>query len=203
MTTEQPRRVTLVILAGGRATRVGGQRKALLSVGGKRILERILDVLAPLSDECAALVDTPDLPELARLRYIVDPQAHAGPLAALAYGLPLVSGDTCMLVAGDMPFLSRAAFEHLLSLGGDAALPFVDGHFEPMHSVFTRQALLAAIKRAQSAGEHRLFKVIETLNPRILDKAALRAIDPSLHTLFNVNTPDDFARAEDIAGTTT
>jgi molybdopterin-guanine dinucleotide biosynthesis protein A len=193
--------VSLVILAGGRATRLGGQRKALLSVGGKRILERILDALVPLSEECVALVDTPDLPELAGLRYIVDPQAHAGPLAALAFGLQRVSGETCLLVAGDMPFLSRAAFAFLLSLEADAALPFVAGHFEPMHSVFKRHALLAAIENAQrpDVREHRLFKTIESLRPRIVDEATLREIDPSLLTLFNVNTPEDFARAEELA----
>jgi GTP:adenosylcobinamide-phosphate guanylyltransferase len=44
-------RVSLVIMAGGRATRLGGVRKTLLDVGGRPIIRRILDELGPLADE--------------------------------------------------------------------------------------------------------------------------------------------------------
>jgi molybdopterin-guanine dinucleotide biosynthesis protein A len=46
----------LLIFAGGRASRFGGVRKALLSVGGQTILERVLAALRPLADECLARV---------------------------------------------------------------------------------------------------------------------------------------------------
>jgi molybdopterin-guanine dinucleotide biosynthesis protein A len=55
MASEAPR-VSLLIFARGRASRIGGVRKALLSVGGQSILERVLAALRPLADECLARV---------------------------------------------------------------------------------------------------------------------------------------------------
>jgi molybdopterin-guanine dinucleotide biosynthesis protein A len=78
-------------------------------------------------------------------------------------------------------------------------VPYVDGHIESMHAVFRRQDLVDAIARAQRGGEQRLFRVYESLAPRLVEEAELRAIDPDLHTLFNVNSAEELARAEVIA----
>ena len=194
---------SLLILAGGRATRLGGVRKTLLRVGGKPILERIIDQLGPLASERLALVHDPEVAAVPGLQLIVDPEEYAGPMPALAHGLPHATGDTCLLVAGDMPFVSHAAFSYMLRLQQalDAAVvvPFVDGHIESMHAVFKRVQLLEAILTAQQSGEQRLFKVFESLDARLVEEAELRSIDPDLLTLFNVNSPDELARAEAIA----
>jgi molybdopterin-guanine dinucleotide biosynthesis protein A len=77
---------------------------------------------------------------------------------------------------------------------------------EPRATVSTADALcgrppgaLDAIEAAMATGEQRLFRVLETLGPRIADEAELRMFDPELLTLFNVNTPADVAHAERIA----
>jgi molybdenum cofactor guanylyltransferase len=199
---ESTARTSLLILAGGRATRLGGRRKALLRIGDRPILERVLNALSPLADECLALVQDADLPAMQGLRLVVDPRAHAGVLPALAHGLRIATGDVCLLVASDMPFVSRAAFASLLGIAAEEAapvvVPYVDGHLEPMHAVVSRRALLEAVESAQRAGEQRLFKVLQMLNPRLVDAAELRLVDPHLHTLFNVNTPEDLVLAERI-----
>ena len=193
------------MLAGGRATRLGGARKALLRVGDRPIIERMLDALAPLADECLALVDDPQLALLEpRLRLLADPQPHAGPLPAVAHGLRMASGDRCLLVASDMPFVSRAAFEYLLGVhsaeGATVVVPYVDGHLEPMHSVVSRSRLPGGRSSpAQPAGQRRIFKVLQSLDPRLVEAAELRAVDPDLRTLFNVNTPEDLVLAEQMA----
>ena len=45
-------RVTGVVQAGGKSTRMGGQPKALLELGGRRIIERVVDAIAPWSTMC-------------------------------------------------------------------------------------------------------------------------------------------------------
>ena len=104
-----------------------------------------------------------------------------------------------MIVAGDMPFVSRAAFEFLLRQQAQVVVPFVDGHIESMHAVVARQPVLEALLAAQEAGEQRLFKVFQTLEPRLVSADELRTLDPTLLTLFNVNSPADLARAEAIS----
>jgi molybdopterin-guanine dinucleotide biosynthesis protein A len=198
-----PRRRSLLIFAGGRGSRLGGLRKATLVVGGRTILERVLDSLAPLADEHLALVPDDNWPQRKGLRFVLDPSPYAGPLAALAHGLRAATGDVCLLVASDMPFVSREAFTYLLELqaktGASVVVPFVDGFVESMHAVVQRLALIEAITSAQPRGEQRLFKVLESLEPRLVHPAELRAVDPDLHTLFNVNTPEDLAEAERMA----
>src|SRR5262249_23493085 len=100
--TSKAESASLLILAGGRATRLGGARKALLEVGGRPILARILDALGPLADDRLALVHDTELPAFDRLQVVLDPRPHAGPAQALASGLRAASGEVCLVVAGDM-----------------------------------------------------------------------------------------------------
>lgn len=190
-------------MAGGRATRLGGVRKTMVHVGGRPILARIVEQLGPLADEHLALVHDADVPAPEGVRLLVDTHAFQGPLPALAHALAVATGDVCIVVAGDMPFVSNAVFRYMLRLQQehDAAVvvPYIGGHIESMHTVLRRLDLLDVIGAAQRAGEQRLFKVFESLNPRYIDEAELRAIDPDLLTLFNVNSPDELARAEEIA----
>ena len=196
-------RVSLLIMAGGRGSRLGGVRKPLVQVGGRTILQRILDQLGPLADERLALVHDEELEAPDGLRMVVDVREYAGPLPAAAHALTSVNGDLCILVAGDMPFVSREVFRYMLQLQAREAarvvVPLVDGHIESMHAVFRRQDLSDALKTAQREGEQRLFKVFESLDPRIVEEAELRSFDPELHTLFNVNSPEDLALAEELA----
>jgi molybdopterin-guanine dinucleotide biosynthesis protein A len=194
---------SLLILAGGRASRLGGVRKTLLRVGGRPIMERILDQLGPLADERLAVLHDADLAPPEGVRVLVDTHEYAGPLPALAHALGSASGAVCLLVAGDMPFVSGAVFRYLLRLQDQLAaavvVPYIDGHIESMHAVFQRHAVFDAITQAQRVGEQRLFKAFESLQPRFVEEAELRALDPELHTLFNVNSAEDLARAEKIA----
>jgi molybdopterin-guanine dinucleotide biosynthesis protein A len=194
---------SLLIMAGGRATRLGGVRKTALWVGGRPILERVLVQLGPLAEQRIALVHDADLPALDGLQLLIDVHEYAGPLPALAHGLAAATGDVVLLVAGDMPFVATAVFRYMLRLqlehNAAVVVPYVDGHIESMHAVFRRRDLLDAIGAAQREGEQRLFKVFESLSPRLIDEAELRALDPHLHTLFNVNSAADLTAAERIA----
>jgi molybdenum cofactor guanylyltransferase len=200
----QPRSdVSLLILAGGRATRLGGVRKALLEIGGRPILARVVEALGPLADEWLALVHDRNLVAVDGLKILVDPAPRAGVLPALRYGLRMATRGVCLVVAGDMPFVQGQVFEYLVRLQRDererVVIPRVDGILQPMHCVVDRLATLEAIDAALHADEHRLFRVLESLSPRIVDEPELRTINPDLRTLFNINTPEDLAQAERIA----
>jgi molybdopterin-guanine dinucleotide biosynthesis protein A len=177
--------------------------KRCSKIGGRPILARVLDALGPLADEWLALVQDSDLPRLEGLRLLVDPAPHAGVLPALLHGLRTASRDVCMIVAGDMPFVQRTAFEYLLRVQREErvsiVIPRVDGFLQPMHAVVDRHAAMDAIEMPLARGEQRLFRALEPLGPRIVEAAKLREVDPELRTLFNFNTAEDVARAERIA----
>jgi molybdopterin-guanine dinucleotide biosynthesis protein A len=187
--------VSLLVLAGGRASRLGGVRKPLVEVGGRPIVRRVLDELGPLAAEQLVLADRPLAIDGARV--LVDAEAHAGVLPALEHGLSQASGEVCLIVAGDMPFVSGRAFAYLLELldNLDVVVPRVQGILQPMHAVIRREPVLQAIRAALSSGESRLFRVLETLERREVPEAELRRVDPDLRSLFNVNTPEDLEAA--------
>jgi molybdopterin-guanine dinucleotide biosynthesis protein A len=188
-----------LIFAGGRATRLGGINKALLEVGGSRIIDRILRALGPLVDETVLLTNDASLAGLAAVRLVYDPQPHAGVLPALAAGLAEASGELCLAVACDMPFVSSRVFEHLLQVqretGADVVIPRSAGYLEPMHAVYRRRPVHAAIQRALERGEQRMIGYFRDVNVREVDEAEWRPVDPRGLAFFNVNTPQDLAEA--------
>lgn len=116
-----------VILAGGRARRLGGRAKPELVLGGVRLLDR---VLAAVPDAAPRIVVGPPLPVPAGVLLTREEPAGGGPVAALAAGLDLV-GDVgyVVVLAADLPFVTADVVARLLaeSLGRDGALLVDDG----------------------------------------------------------------------------
>ncbi|HEV7666622.1 MAG TPA: molybdenum cofactor guanylyltransferase [Chloroflexota bacterium] len=192
-----------LIFAGGRATRLGGLNKALLDVGGRPIVRRILDALEPLVDERVILTNDEALLAQPKTRLVFDPTPFAGVLTALASGLETARGDLCLAVACDMPFVSRLLFERLLQTqrerDADVVIPRTAGFLEPMHAVYRRERVLAAIRAALGRGEQRMVSYFGAVHVEELGEGAWQAIDPAGRAFFNVNTPDDLAEARRLA----
>lgn len=98
-----------VILAGGRATRMGGGDKGLLTLGGETLLERVIERLSPQVDGLA-LNANGDPERFARFNLPVLPDGvpdFPGPLAGVLAGLDWAAGEgarTIVTVAADTPF---------------------------------------------------------------------------------------------------
>lgn len=196
--------VGLVIFAGGRASRLGGANKALLPVGGAPVLRRILERVGPLADEWLALTQADGRAALAalepRLRLVVDPEPHAGVLAALAQGLAAAASATCLAVACDMPFVSRALFEHQLRLleDADVVIPRDAEGLQPMHAAYRREPVLQAVRAALARGDRRMVSYFGDVRVREVPEPELRPFEPE-RVFLNVNTPEDLARAQALA----
>ena len=178
----------------------------MLEVGGRPILQRILTVLDALVTERIVLANDDALREVAReanLEIIFDPEPHAGVLPALAAGLGAASGEVCLAVACDMPFVSRRLFEGLLELldttQADVVIPRTEEYLEPMHAVYRRAPVLAAIEAALARGEHRMISYFPDVRVRQVSEPEWRPLDPAGRAFFNVNTPADLAEAERLA----
>ena len=194
---------TAIIFAGGRATRLGGVNKALLDVGGVRIIDRIRTALLPLVDEQILLVNDATFQSTAGLRVVFDSEPHAGVLPALLAGLEAASTEICLAVACDMPFVSREVFEHLLRLqreaSADVVIPRTAGYLEPMHAVYRTQTVRTAIQAALERGEQRMISYFRDVRVREVDESEWRSIDPIGRAFFNVNTNQDLAEARRLA----
>ncbi|HTM21662.1 MAG TPA: molybdenum cofactor guanylyltransferase [Kofleriaceae bacterium] len=190
------RDATAVILAGGRATRMGGALKPLLLVHGVTILERQLDVLQPRFAEVVISSNDADAFAGRGLRVIADAAPGLGPLAGLAAALAAARTELVFAIAGDMPWLAPAAIDLLFDrLGGaDAAAPFLRAGVEPLHALY-RTSCLPVIARRLADGALRTAGVLEdpALHVVRIGEDELRALDPALRFLANVNQPSDLS----------
>ena len=190
-------RVSAVVLAGGRATRLGGVNKALLEVGGRRIIDRILDSLEPLVNQVLLVGHLAEGLDLPGVTVLADDYPGAGTLAAIHKGM-LASGDgLCLAVGCDMPFLSRPLVERLLELseGWDVIVPRIGPHLEALHAVY-RTDCLPVIEDAISRRQLKIIDFYTSVNIREVSEVEVRALDPDLLSFFNINNPLDLERAQ-------
>lgn len=176
---------TALILAGGRATRLGGIDKSALVVDGETIFARQVRVLAPRVAEI--LVSS--AAEVPGYRTVVDRVAGAGPIAGIAAGLAAVTTPWMLVVAGDMPYLTGALIDRMLAAtttAVDAVGIRSDGLPEPLCCVLRVAAALPVVERRLAGGRLKASGVLvdEGLGVTWLDEVAAG-------TLTNINTPAD------------
>jgi len=101
-----------------------------------------------------------------------------------------------------VPFLEPAWVGRLADLIGDhdLAIPFVEGYHHPLAALYRRVAVLPAVERLLAADRLRPFFLVEAVRSRIVWEDELRDVDPTLRTLRNLNTPEDYTAALSEAG---
>jgi molybdopterin-guanine dinucleotide biosynthesis protein A len=190
---------SLALLAGGRSSRMG-QNKCLMELAGRTLLDRILDQLASRAAETfiVAIDPTPYLGT--QLPVIADETPGLGPLGGLATALSHAAQDHVLLTACDMPFVCLPLIERMLrdSEQADAVLPRLGGEVEPLRAVYNR-ACLAPVRQALRRGERRMISFLPEVRVCYLEEAEIGEFDPEQLTFFNINTPRDWARAEELA----
>ena len=194
--------VTAIVLAGGKGSRLGGVDKALLEIGGRRTIDRVLAALDGLATEAVAVVNEDRLADVTGVRRIADPAPHAGVLPAVHAALDAAREPLCLLVACDMPFLQPALLRRLVELaeGYDVVIPHVEGQPQPMHAVYRREPCRAAVADSLARGRRRMIAFLDAVRVRTLSEDEVRSVDPDLRSFFNVNTPEDLERARTLAG---
>lgn len=206
MTTSHPPTFGLV-LAGGLARRMGGGDKALLEIGGVTILDR---VLATLSGQCAGIVinanGDPKRFADTGLPVVADSvPGFAGPLAGVLAGLDWLAAqdngvEWLLSVPGDCPFLPDDLVERLhdarrkMGTGVPLACARSGEWRHPVVGLWPL-ALREDLRKALTVEDLRKIEVFTARHGVAIADWPDQPIDP----FFNVNTPEDAARAERVA----
>jgi molybdopterin-guanine dinucleotide biosynthesis protein A len=194
-----------VILAGGRATRMGGADKGLLPLAGRRVLDHVLDRLAP-QVAAMAINANGDPARFADFGLPVLPDGlpdWPGPLAGVLAGLDWAAARgarAIVTVAADTPFFPRDLVAGLLSHAGPTGLCLAmspDSDRRPQrHPTFGLWpvALREDLRAALAGG---LRKIVLWTDRHGAGRALFDSLpfDP----FFNVNTPGDLVVAEGLA----
>ncbi|GAA3049044.1 molybdenum cofactor guanylyltransferase [Actinokineospora globicatena] len=129
-----------VVLAGGKAARMGGVDKPALVVGGRTLLDRVISAVAH-ADEI--IVVGPPRPTVHPVRWTREPEPGSGPVAGMAAGLDLVTAEVVVLLAADLPALTRATVDRLRA-APPAVLVDADGRDQWLLGAWPTAALRAA-----------------------------------------------------------
>ncbi len=181
--------VSALILAGGKATRLGGVDKRELVVDGRTIFERQVELLRPRVAEI--VVSSPRA--VAGYRTVRDAIDDGGPLAGIAAGLAAARTPWLLVLAGDMPHMTPNVIDRLLACTSDdvdAVGIRIDGLPEPLVSVLRVSSCTHAVQARLAARELKaaLLLTDATLRVAWLDE---RELDATRRAFFNVNVPED------------
>jgi molybdenum cofactor guanylyltransferase len=187
---------TAVVLAGGKAARLGGRAKPQLEVGGRTILAA---VLSAVEDAARRVVVGPPRPVPDDVVVVRERPPGGGPVAALRAGLPEVSTDVVVLLAGDLPFLTAAIVRELRErLTGDGVLVVDDtGRDQLLLGAWRTEPLRTAV--ASVAGPVPLRRVLAPLTSDRFRPPVRPGTPPPW---LDCDTPADLARARQLAGGT-
>jgi molybdopterin-guanine dinucleotide biosynthesis protein A len=185
--------VDAVILAGGAARRFGGADKPALLVGGRSLLDRVLDAVSGQ----AVVVGPPRSTQRPVLTVREQPPG-GGPVAGLAAGLPHVASPLVALLAADLPFLTAEVLvllENSLGSADDGALLVDDdGRDQLLAGVWRTSSLRRMLEVAGPPEGLALGKLLAGLTVvRVAVPAAARA------PWQDCDTPEDLRRAEELA----
>jgi len=186
---------TGVLLAGGRAERLGGIPKGLLRSSGEPIAARALHLFARLFP--ASFVVSADAAAYQPLGspVLADRLAGLGPPGGIHSALLSASTDWIFAAACDMPFLAEEPIRFLASrrAGAAAVLVRFGGRLHPLHAFWSR-ACLEVLTRLLCGGRPSLVELARAVPAVVIEEADWSTVDPGGHALENVNTPADVAR---------
>jgi molybdopterin-guanine dinucleotide biosynthesis protein A len=178
-----------VILAGGIGRRIGGA-KALAQLQGRPLIEYPLEALRSVLTDVAVIAkpDT-DLPRLSGVEIWIEPAEPRHPLTGITEALAHADGRPVVVCATDLPFVSPAVIERLARHPVPRAPVVVAGRGEEIQPLLGcyHPGAAALLSAAAAEGRRPMREVVEGFDPHVLE------VDPEV--LFNINTPEDLARA--------
>ena len=171
----------VIILAGGKSSRMGTDKTRLL-YGGETLLERAYRRFSEQFDTLISARGDVGIPDA---RVICDILPGLGPISGLHAALQ--EYESVFLVATDMPFADPGIAKSVIEFGNGAAACAAtsNGRVEPLFAYYTR-AVLPELENAITANDYSLHSLLERVGARHFEA-------PS-EILDNINRPEDYEK---------
>ena len=191
-----PDGVTGVLLAGGNSSRMG-RNKALMTLAGQRLVDRVLAVLSSVLDDLLMVTNSPELYADLGVRMVPDVVAGKGALGGIHSALHHAAAPHCLVVACDMPFLNADFLRYIVDqrTAYDVVVPIADDRPQPLHAVYGKACLQPIARRLETDRLH-VVGFFPDVRVREVTPRELAAFDPEGLSFRNLNTPEEFADAE-------
>lgn len=198
---------TLVILAGGKSSRMG-QDKVLLETHGRTFIERVFINALEYFERIIISTDTPEhaekvkqLPAFAdnKPEIVTDLYEAAGPIGGIRTVFEACDVSRFAIIPVDVPFADMRVLKALYDrcMKKAAFLKIGDGRLEPLIAAYDRSGY-EEIRAAQEAGLNKIRMVFSKKDTEIITDAQLKGQIPDLESLDfekafrNYNTPEEY-----------
>jgi len=194
--------LTGVILAGGRSSRMG-YNKALLHIGGKTIIERVLISLKEVTNSLLIVTNSPEEYAFLNIPMKQDILPGKGSFGGIYTAMLFSDTPYILVVACDMPFLSSNFLRYMVQLkvGYDIVTPKHSVGYEPLCAIYAKTCI-PKIKNMLNEGELKITELFPVVRMRYIEEEEIKIYNSSGMLFFNVNTQKDYLWAQRKATTT-
>lgn len=187
-------KVTGLILAGGKSSRMG-QDKSLLPYAGEPMIQRVVDELRPVVDEILIVSNQQKKYGIPDTREIADIFTDMGPLAGIHAGLSAAANDYIFVTACDMPYFDGRLARFLIdqAAGYDVVVPQINNYPEPLFAVYAKKCL-PYIQDCLERNVRKILAFYPMVKVNFVGEELIRQVSDPEKAFFNVNTPADYAQ---------
>ncbi len=191
------------ILAGGESSRMGVD-KGLLEIAGEPMILRAAQLVESVAGAQPVVVGTPEKYRDLGLRAIADDWPGCGPLGGIATALRASDADWNLVVACDLPYLTREWLEYLLQRARDSAeeavvpmnlTPENKRGAEPLCAMY-HKGCEPTLRRAMERGVRKVTDGLAELRVEVIEPKEWKGFDSDGLLFKNVNTLADYEQAK-------
>ena len=184
------------VLAGGRSRRMG-TNKALLPLGGKRLVDRAIELLNPHVEDVYVVGPREVFPFL-HVPVYPDEIRQAGPLGGILTGLRHARFEKSLVLGVDLPFLTPEVLRRVLqeaeAFPGEVTIPRYHDTQETLCGVYSKRCI-TPIEGLLMAGHKSVLELLGRVRTKVLEEESFKDLlagDP----FFNINTREDYEEAK-------
>lgn len=175
-----------------------GTDKAFVQLERQTLLERALTLVRDVCDEVTIVGDPAKFGKYGTV--VPDVYPGCGPLGGIHAALEYSSADLNLIIAVDMPFVSKELLTFLFAAAAETdalvTVPSIAERSQPTCAVY-RRAFAVVAEKALREGKYKIDKLFSGVPLRLIDEAELAAAGFSERMFLNVNTPDDLRAAQE------
>ena len=186
--------VTGIILAGGKSRRFG-RNKAVESVAGMTLIERVIRQLTPVTNRIVLVADDANnhFSEINSAAVVTDIYPAKGPLGGIYTGLSSSRTAVNIVVACDMPFLNTVLLQHMVNLLADfdAVIPqWTNNQIEPLHGIYSNSCM-PVLKKHLEQNQLSITQCLKEMRILYFNQSEFSKFDPEFLSFFNINSQAD------------
>jgi len=188
--------VSVFILAGGKSTRMG-MDKAFVALDGRTLLARMLELARSVTPAVSIIGNAAKFSPFAPT--VEDVFQGCGPLGGIHAALRASKTDLNLILAVDVPFVSLALLQYLITRAKNAPDAMVTvvqsgGGWQPLCAIYRRDFAETA-ERALREGRYKIDVLFNEILTHVIGEGELATAGFSPRIFRNLNTPEDLLEA--------